>query len=488
MLETWQPLPLDASMTMRVIRHPTASPRSVVLGLATDAVDLTSFVENISQRGSEYTIKLRWHMELYVAGAQPHVDEVIEIKMNDQQMYIGIIQQISDYGEQRGERRMSIVARSRDNTPLWRDTQAQTQAYSIATDLMVIVNEILDTMGMTVEERVLPPSLGVYTVHTTTQMAGMTAWDMLTTLLEPAGYDPYIDALGRFRIISRDTNRAPARVLDATRMLSVVGSKSKPQVTRIRIKWLDPNLSKSSGQDQALGGATITAGFFQERQTQDVYFSRDRAQRAENTRLVIKQTCNSGLLPVASENYTQVDEMHGQIELDTYAWVPILATASLAAMLALDWEPDLVVGGFGGGETIPVGRVSRGVAEGILLLTMMSLGTGVYEVWGTPFYYVHSTNKTEAYDNTAPAWSDKTVEIANDFVMNEAQAQAYATRELVYQALSASTHTISIVEDPSIERGDILQLPDGSRFYVTDYSRDIGRGKSHTLSLDGFRV
>ena len=41
---------------------------------------------------------------------------------------------------------------------------------------------------------------------------------------------------------------------------------------------------------------------------------------------------------------------------------------------------------------------------------------------------------------------------------------------------------------PRIERGDIVELQDGTRVYVTEYSRDLGHGAPAVLNIDGFRV
>jgi hypothetical protein len=43
------------------------------------------------------------------------------------------------------------------------------------------------------------------------------------------------------------------------------------------------------------------------------------------------------------------------------------------------------------------------------------------------------------------------------------------------------------VDDPRIERGDIIALKDGSRVYVTDYTRDLSFGAPATLDITGFR-
>jgi hypothetical protein len=140
------------------------------------------------------------------------------------------------------------------------------------------------------------------------------------------------------------------------------------------------------------------------------------------------------------------------------------------------------------GETIPVGRRIQAAAELTVLLVMASIGTGMYEVWGTPYDFVHARNTTEAYDEVAPEWLGNEQEIENDFVMDESMAQAYAVRELIYQARSAASYTVSIVDDPRIEPGDILQLPDASRLYVTGYRRDLSPGAAAVLEIEGLRA
>ena len=488
MLNLWSALPVNATLSVQVIRHPTASPASVLSGYSTDGIDLTKYTESASHGPNEANVRLSWHMELYAPGQQPQADEVLELRMNGKAVWIGIIQGVSDYGESRGSRRMTVTARSRDASPLWRQVKTKTRRYSLATDTITIVREILSFLRLTNEEIVIPESLGTYTVHTSTQMADMTPWEMLTVLVQPTGYEPYVDALGRFRLIDRTTSRAPTHTLTVDRLVSVTASNLRSPTTKVKVKWVDPVLTKTSNSEQVLATATITAGFFQLEQTQDVYFSNDRLQRADNTRLVIKQSCNSGLVAVATEEYQQILPMYGKLTLTTSAWVPALAAASLVVMVTSGSIPDAWAG-VGGGPTIPIGRVVHAAAEGVIMLIMMSVGTGVYEIWGTPYDFVHATNTTEAYNSGSPEWAELVQEISNDFVMNEGQAQAMASRELIYESLSASSHSITVVDDPSIENGDILKLPDGSHFYVTGYRRDaLARGESHVLSVDGFRV
>lgn len=484
MLSEWTPLPMDVLMTAEVIRHPTASPLAVLQGTATDGMDLTPFVDSIDQSSGECTVRLAWHLELYQSGHQPRPNEIVEVRMRGQVLWIGIITNITDYGESRGQRTMSFVARSRDKSNFWREAKVVTNAYPLGTDVLAIIEEICTFLNLDVAERVLPSSTGLTTVHSTTQAAMVSAWELLTIILQPIGGEPYVDALGRLKIISRAVDGVTTHTLTAERIKSVNGSGAVASVNRCRVKWLNPELTKTNNDDQVLANATITAGFFQDKVVQEIFFSQDRTQRAEGTRLVIKQSCNSGLLPVADEEYEQIDTYHGKITLDTNAFIQVLAGASLAEMLLAAAIPD----GVAFYATIPEGRLIHAAAEAFIMLTMMSIGTGVYEVWGTPYDYVHETNTTEAYTDGTPDWSDNATEIENDFVMDDGMAQELAVRELLYANFSSRVYTIEIVDDPSIERGDIIEMPDTSRLYVLDYRRSIKRGQSHLLRVEGFRV
>jgi hypothetical protein len=63
-----------------------------------------------------------------------------------------------------------------------------------------------------------------------------------------------------------------------------------------------------------------------------------------------------------------------------------------------------------------------------------------------------------------------------------------AARELIYRVRSASVYGVTIVDDPRIEPGDLLQLPDGSRLYVTGYRRMLHRDAPAVLEVEGFQA
>lgn len=472
----------DTERTVAVQIYPVDTPISAVVdGTAAAPMDLSPYAPTIQQGPGELSVGLAWHQELYGA-AQPKPGQVIAVTLDGVLLWVGIIESLNDYRLAVGERRMNITARSRDAFHAWRSVRRVTDIYPMATRLEMIARDVAEDVGLSDTEIALPPIL--YAVpHSNVQLADLPAWDMLESLLLPAGLSPFVDARGRLRARSRDVTRAADQTITEDRIISVTGSRSRPPISSLKVRWLDPLLTEVAQQDQALANANITAGFFQLEQNQDVYWSDDRTQRAKGTRLVIKQSANSGLLPVCDEDYEATAHTGGKITLTTSAFVPGLIGAFLALKIA--WALPDIAPPFGG----PTATLGKQVAAGLefgVLITMASIGTGVYEVWGTPYDFVHARHTTEAYDPAAPEWMDATEVVETDLVQNDAHAQAIAARELIYRARAAQSYGMTIVDDPRIEPGDIIGLPDGTRLYVTGYRRNLSPGAPAVLDLEGF--
>ena len=473
---------VDDERSVAVAVYPVGTPiADVVAGTAPSALDLSPHATRVQQSTGELTVSLAWHHELYGV-AQPTPGQVLAVCVDGVLLAATLIESLNDYRLASGERRLTLTARSPEAFAAWREVKRVTDIYPLGTRLDQIARDIALDAGLAPAEIALPPIL--YAVpHSNLQLANLAAWDMLETLLLPAGLAPWIDGCGRLRAMSRDLARGADVALTDDRLVAVTRGRAAVPLSSLRLAWQDPDFTEVVQQDQSLASANITAGFFQMRQEQDVYWSDDRTQRARNTRLVIKQSANSGLFPVCSEDYSATAHTGGRITLETAAWVPGLMgvfLATKAAGLIPDIAPPF------GGPTTPVGKAVHAALELSVLLTMASIGTGSYEVWGTPYDYVHARHTTEAYDSAAPAWLDKVESIESDLVQNDAHAQAFAARELIYRAHAAQRYGVTIVDDLRLEPGDILALPDGSRLYVTGLSRNLARDAPACLEVEGF--
>jgi hypothetical protein len=123
-----------------------------------------------------------------------------------------------------------------------------------------------------------------------------------------------------------------------------------------------------------------------------------------------------------------------------------------------------------------------------MFLSLMLIGTGIYEVWGNPYDWKHAKNTTEAYDTSGVQWLDNPETVECDLIMNESHADAIAVQELIYLARSASKTDTTIVDDLRMEKGDIVQFADGTKFYVENFTRSLTRGTAATLELQGFLI
>lgn len=486
------PLNLDSERAVTVAMYALGvSILDVANGVAVVDLDLTPFVTQARQTQSEVSLSLAWHLELYGAD-QPKARRPISVSINGDMVFAGLIETVNDYRLSTGTRTMSVTARSRDATPAWRELLRISANYPKGTRLDVIARDIAESLLDPAE--IMLPTVAVSTSHSSTQLANVSAWAMLETLLLPAGYTAAMDCLGRLRAWSRDVLRASDIVLTEDRLLEVTGGRSQPALTRLQVKWLDPALTHVEQQDRMLGQANITAGFFQLRQRQDIWFSDDHTQRARNTHMVIAQSANSGLFPVCSENYAIVGaeggegDLHGRITLTTSVWVPTLMGSFLALKAAGALPDSVTVPAIGVWLTTPVGKKVQAGLEFAVLLVMASIGTGSYEIWGVPYDYVHARNTTEAYDPDAEVGSDKLQVVETDFVLNEDHAQAIAAREFLFRALSANSYGLTMVDDLRVQEGDILELPDGTRVFVTGLQRELTHGAPAVLSVSGFEV
>lgn len=455
------------------------------------SADLSPFVVSpATHTSTELRLQLSYQNEL-IGANRPRNGNIVVVKVDGVTVFTGVIENYSD-DEQRGapRRTASLTAKRRDVTPWWREARFVSDPFSVGTNLGTMIRMVLERqLGLTQSEYEVP-NLGVSLVHDSYQFADMTGWAIMEQIAQTVLCVPYIDARGRFKLISRDLGREPDLHITDEMLVGKGRSYDRPAATAVLVKWLDPTLAKVTQQERSLVTATLTAGFFKWRQTKDLWWSDDRTLRAENTRLVVQASINDGLLPsIGTETYEQTSDFGGRIRTQINAFLPTLATAGLAGLYGASKIPDAVqVGISGTGTTISVGRVAHAAAEVTLMLSLMTLGQGIYEVWGTPYDFVHLVNEVEAYDEEAEDWRQKRDEIENFLLPSAQAAESLAINELKFRAKSPQHSSPIIADDMRLECGDLVHLPDGRTLYVEDYTRDLARGSDALLQLEGFYV
>jgi hypothetical protein len=509
----WEPCSTNSFRDVRVLLHPTASLKEVREGFentSDDSFDLTPFLTAGTQTQFEVTVTLAFRRELF-GSAQPRPDQVLEVQLKQKGVFkilwLGIVDAISSFTMSKGERSMQLIARTRDSHDIWRVTKRVTPLFPMLTDLVYIARRVAESAGMTQDEILLPIS-AFLTRHSNTQFAEMTAWDMIVSIFLALGWTPFIDGLGRLRAANRELQgRLSDTVVPDNRMVKIGASRSRSPVSRVRLKWLDPIMRMHKQPERKLNTVNITMGWWLPYWKQRVYFSDDKSQRAANTRMEPTKDEHGHVHGVNSleqfgipvhfvhESYEQKTETYGEAYFNNIGGFSASILALIGLKISSHHVPDPVVtGGVGveGGETVPTtpgsGGFIRYTLDAVWLFMMVAIGSGQYDILGQPVDYLHPRNTTDAFDISAPKWADNPNEIENDLIIHEGHAKAVAVRELIFQARSANKWTVTIVDDPRIELGDIVEFTDGTKVYVEDVSRQLGRGSEAVLELRGFLV
>jgi hypothetical protein len=413
-----------------------------------------------------------------------------------------------------------VTVFGRGETQAFKRRKVTSKEYTVGTDIGIALYDMCETfLGLTKNEMRVPFTLGRQFKHKVNQLSQVTPWDGITSLLEVVCYQPYFDGEGKLSYINKSLHRPPARLYeDGDRIVELnVPERSQDAINKVTVTFLDSQLERVDGPYQKLGQAQVTTGFFSMHETLETWWSEDHKQRADGTSMKVIKSVNSGLLPVGTERYSQVDEFHGQIDVDISVWVPILATVMVAEYLAAAMIPDrttptvVTVPGAGtaltsppmGGpvtgvitvnpttmqqSTIPWGRIIQAQASVGIMLIMMSMGSAQYEVWGTPFDYAYLEKKSVAIEDGLDYWLENNLDIKNDFIGTHDQADIIAMTELIWQKCLGAPRKLVVADDTRLELGDIIGLPDGRKVVITGMSKTIRRGDVSTLVLDGGKV
>jgi hypothetical protein len=485
----WRPVSRDSKRELKVLLHREAAIHDVRRGEdvgENDIVDLTPFVTQGSQSAFECTVTLKFNRELF-GDVQPKPNQILEIQFFQDAkwmpLWIGVVEALRSFTLSRGERSLQLIAKTRDSTDIWRNTKRVTPLFPQMTNFTYMVQRIARAVGMMGDEIALPAS-AFATAHTNTQLADMNAWDMVEAIFLPMGWTPFIDGVGRLRAADRSLQgRIPDVKLDDSRMVKVGGERQRPPASRVTVKWLNPELKRFVKQGQKLTEEIVTVGWFSPYWKRTFYFSEDQTLRAENTYYVENPSVNT-FRPTAFVDiyYTQQTENRGKLTFHNKNFY-------LMAWIIHQWftahgAPD----GVAGTATVPIGRKIEAIHMLAFTLALMNMGVGVYEIWGNPFDWVHARNTSVAFDSSVPPWVDRNVDVDSDFIVNEEHAKAVAIRELIYQARAANKWSVTLVDDPRIEFGDVLQFPDNTQLYVEDFTRSLERGSEAVVEVSGFLV
>lgn len=323
------------------------------------------------------------------------------------------------------------------------------------------------------------------------QIVNISPWEGLSQLAQGNFLRLWFNGKGQLSTYPITLDRVDRVLTDNTTYNNYAQKGNNTEhVNKVVVTYLDNVLSRVDGAKTVLGSANLTAGFFDFETKLDVFYSDDKKKRADNVELVVKSSINQNDLgiSVGSERLDIKDEFGGELVITVDFWVSALATAGIAAITASAFIPDEAPQAPAGVlPTIQVGQLVMAAGIVAVMLAMMILGTGVYDIVGTPYDFAFLEKQAICMLDNIKFWEEKIKEIRNDFISTESHAEQLALNELLFEQSTGKPRSMVIQNDPRIERGDILQLPNGAKFFVQNAQKTIGRGGDVGMELTGFR-
>ncbi len=407
--------------------------------------------------------------------------------------FSGTVEGTYSWAQQRGQNiQVQFSVFSRSNNQAWKRRNVTSNNYTVGSDWSSMFENIAkDVMLLSDAEFNVNMPWGVPFSKNSNQVVNYPPWDALEQLAFGVKKKPWFNGKGQLSLYSTDQKRITESLADDTYVRKYEARASTSEtINKVILTYLSNTLSRVDGPDQILATATITSGFFTPSVEVEAYYSDERHTRSDNPRFIIKQSANAGLLSFCDEYMEQIDEFHSKIIVDVSIWAPVLATTMLAMYMTIQAIPRAVVTALFGGTTIPVQDIAAAAVLISILILMMSIGTGTYEIWGTPYEMVYLEEQAIAIKSGVEFWEEREKEIRNDFISALDQAQPLAVNELHFEVMKEQPRALLLRYDPRIEPGDIIQLSSQVKIWVESVSRLVSQDSSEvaTMTVTGYRT
>lgn len=400
-------------------------------------------------------------------------------------------------GEDRGtraEQTKGLTATAYGREEQYTNLNVTTRDFPANTDVGTIALAIAREHMNLGQDEVLFGAQGFLAKHTVNQLVEETALKAIHSCLFPVGKKPKFDAHGRLVAADVRLDKAAARVYPLGDPM-VRSRRATPNDVEVNnavvLRGLSHTMTKIVQEAQRLTEKQVTTGWFEREFDEEVYYSLDHTQRAENTYLVTAKR-----IRWADAEWTPIDEFHGRLEIDTRHLANVqtfLLSIHLAARIAIA-VIDFIVMQSGGPAGVVLAAIRFGLevaAWGALLGFLWAtshIARGVYEIWGNPFEFVfQELVAKDTIVGLAP--EDERVREFRCDLLSTMDVLRERSRELLTRELVKDQQwSIELLDDPLLEVDDVIETANGDRFYITSASRMYRRGELPLLQLTCWQV
>lgn len=296
---------------------------------------------------------------------------------------------------------------------------------------------------------------------------------------------PAWDGDGHLCMRSTDIDKVPIRkYVDDTVLLDITWPQSDTNLyNSIKIVGLSSSLSKITSPIQEVVSISGTVGYFQEEFRKRVWFSADQQGRVSNV-FVSEKNINGmlgGIFGGGNVKIKSVTEFGCIIIVDCpyMAWIFIIFFITYIAFFIVGAIFQMIQSAM---------LIAAAIWMCLGMLIMQQMGTFEVTLSGTPYKMVYKEIEGRAeWANLLPyETNQKTIE--NHLVYNQDMADEIALRELKREKIKGCMRSFTIPHDPVLEWGDVIELADGSRYYIYSISKSFVRGEPQNMNISAYIV
>ena len=415
---------------------------------------------------------------------------------------------------------MSVMLVGREEAFLNRVVTAR--SYEKGTDVgKAAVETAIEYMGLDARE-IRFGKLGYSIGHDQSQLVDIEVLKGIYQMLSCVGKKPRFDAEGLLIAADTDLGKPPARRYSGAQVLEVRALQQGGSLyNSVRLLGLSNAVTEVEEGFKRIAHGEITAGWFVAKVKEDIYFSEaagkpEGGRRAKYTRLWMHmdffgELANSEITwapTVEADGYTTFG---GRLTFDTgfAPWIEAALVATYVGLKALEVTYRMVGNAALVGITgVPIETSAAAAAAAAayfkadilgaiataelvaMILAMQSMGRVTWAIWGIPFTCVFVQLCSMASLDGVPTADQKTLEVRNDWLYDITYMDAIAKELLKRELVKGWAYEVDALDDPLVETDDVVELPDGSRHYVTSVKRAFARGDAPqaTMSLTTWRL
>ena len=390
----------------------------------------------------------------------------------------------------------TIEVSCEDRSSFWEHSNIPVTSYYQTTPEATLESILLAFSGLEASEINLPTFDNGFAIHH--QWVETSLQDIVIELCHRFQYFPKFDADGTFTATKIDISKATDHTYtDNTTIMKLTPDDSMAVFTNQVVVQGEERIPTEVVQpEERICSDHGTIGWWGCEKDKTVHYSTDKQRTVRNPRLVVLETATSigfALAGEIEEDITFIDpnDKYCIVTIDAPNLIPLLLVA-IEGVLDGAALGDATIG-WGGGWTVPVGRIVEGLSLSLAFSILSSMGNWSYEIYGMPVGYVRRSIQRQADDIAHQALIREIIseEIDGFLCYTIAECQRVADYELSIVQAQRKRFTLEKATHLQDEVGDVISFihPISSnpvKLFVTNIAREFSKSTGVVDKLQGW--